>query len=76
MAENYINIFSVFLAEMLRAGRLEVKDAVVLMKDFEPVCEDIKSRQDLIAFLDKYVQKYWELKELKQRLLDNNYHFA
>jgi hypothetical protein len=73
--ENYINILGKFLSRLLEAGKISVKDSVIIMKAFEPVCTSIKTRQDLIQFLDKYVGYYWELKELKHQLLDSNHKF-
>jgi hypothetical protein len=75
MEENYIHIFSVFVAELLEQGKLEVKDAYFLMSEFEPVCEDVQNRQALVSFLEEYIPKFGELKELKRQLLDSNHIF-
>ncbi len=75
MAENYINIFSRFLADLLEDKKITLKDAVIIMKSFEPVCETIHSREDLVKFIDKYVGYYWEIKELRNQLMDKNHKF-
>ncbi len=73
--ENYISILGKFLSNLLQNGKISIKDSVIIMKAFEPVCTNIKTRQDLIQFLDKYVGYYWELKTLKSQLLDSHHKF-
>lgn len=73
--ENYINIFSKFVGKLLQDKKISVKDAVIIMKAFEPVCEEIHSREDLVKFIDKYVGYYWELKTLRNQLVDINHFF-
>lgn len=75
MEENYIHIFSEFIGKLLEDKKITLKDAVLIMKAFEPVCESIHSRADLVKFIDEYVGFYWELKELRNRLMDKNYQF-
>ena len=75
MEENYINIFSRFLADLLEDKKITLKDAVIIMKHFEPVCGSIHSREDLVKFIDKYVGYYWEIKELRNQLMDKNHKF-
>ena len=76
MEENYIHIFSYFIGQLMEQKRIELKQAYFLMAEFEQVCDGIKTRADLISFLDQHAAKYWELKELKKQLLDSNYSFS
>ena len=73
--ENYINIFSKFLGKLLQDEKITLKDSVIIMKAFEPVCEDIHSREDLVKFIDQYVGYYWELKALRNQLMDKSHQF-
>ena len=73
--ENYINIFSKFIGKLLQDEKITLKDAVIIMKAFEPVCESIQSREGLVKFIDKYVGYYWELKTLRNQLMDKNHQF-
>ncbi len=73
--ENYISIFSKFISKLLKEERITLKDAVIIMKSFEPVCESIHSRADLIKFIDKHVGYYWELKSLISDLKNPNHQF-
>ena len=73
--ENYINIFSKFLGKLLQDGKVTLKDSVIIMKAFQPVCESIHSREDLVKFIDKFVGYYWELKTLRNHLMDRNHKF-
>jgi hypothetical protein len=75
MAENYIHIFSKFIGNLVQDQKITLKDAVIIMKAFEPICESIQTRQDLINFIDKYVGYYWELRTLRDKLSDPNYKF-
>ncbi|MBI3232162.1 MAG: hypothetical protein HYZ51_03740 [Candidatus Doudnabacteria bacterium] len=75
MKENYINIFSKFIGELLQDGKITLKDSVIIMRAFEPVCESVQSRQDLVNFIDQHVGYYWELKILRNQLLSNSYKF-
>lgn len=75
MEENYINIFSKFIGKLLLDEKISLKDMVIIMKAFEPVCEQVKSREDLVKFIDKHVGYYWELKTLRNQLMDINYKF-
>ena len=75
MEENYINIFSKFIGKLLQDQKISLKDMVIIMKAFEPVCEKVKSREDLVKFIDKYVGYYWELKTLRNQLMDINHKF-
>ncbi|MEK7618066.1 MAG: hypothetical protein AAB410_02875 [Patescibacteria group bacterium] len=75
MEENYINIFSKFIGKLLQDQKISLKDMVIIMKAFEPVCEQVKSREDLVKFIDKYVGYYWELKTLRNQLMDINHKF-
>jgi len=76
MQENYIQILSTFLAVMLEEKKIELKDVIEILKDFEPICDNIRSREDLVEFLDKHIDKYYELKELKKQLKNKNYIFV
>ncbi len=73
--ENYINIFGRFIGKLLQDEKIKLRDAVIIMKAFEPVCEDIHSREDLIKFIDKHVGYYWELKSLISELKNPNHKF-
>lgn len=73
--ENYINIFSRFLGKLLMDQKISLKDSVIIMKAFQPVCGSIKSREELVKFIDKHVGYYWELKTLRSQLMDKNHKF-
>ena len=75
MQENYINIYTSFLADLIEQGSLQGQDIYFLMAEFEPVCESFKSRNDLENFLDKYIEKYPQLSKLKLLLADKNFIF-
>lgn len=75
MNENYINILGKFLADLLEANKISLKEVVKIMKAFEPVCEDIKSREQLITFLQPFSEYYWELKTLIKQLMDKDHKF-
>ncbi len=76
MPENYIHIFTVFIGELVRDERITLEDAQRILTAFLPVCESVTTRAQLIAFIDTYIPVYWELKELKEKLLDSYYIFT
>ena len=59
----------------MQDGKLSFKDALMLLKRFQPECRQIKSREDLIRFIDKHAGLYWELNGLKDQLKNSNYKF-
>ena len=73
--ENYINIFCKFVGKLVQDGKLTVKEGFAVFRIFEPECEKIKSRQDLINFIDTKLGYYWEIKVLRQQLADPNHKF-
>ena len=73
--ENYISILCKFIGNLVYDHKLSFKDAIIILRTFEPVCEKIKSRQDLVGFIDKYVGYYWELKTLRNQLMDSQHKF-
>lgn len=75
MKENYISIFSNFLAGLLEKGQIPLADVAGLVKVFEPVSPMVQSRKQLIIFLEKYMVNYPQLEELKKQLEDSNYQF-
>ena len=75
MEENYINIFTSFLGKLLEEGKIKLEDVGGLVKVFQTVAIRVKSRKQLIFFLDQFISKYPQLEALKNQLLDNNYKF-
>ncbi len=75
MEENYISIFCLFLSNLVKEKRMVVPDAIFLMREFEPVCAKIKSRQDLLSFIEPFCEKSSDLQVLKKQLLDSNHIF-
>ncbi len=75
MPENYIHIFTVFIGQLVTSERMSIEDAQRILKAFLPVCESVTTRQQLIEFIERHSPIYWELKELKEKLLDPNYIF-
>jgi hypothetical protein len=75
MKENYINIFTSFLAGLLEKGQISLEDVGGLVKVFEPISPMVQSRKQLATFLGKYTEVYPQLEELKKQLLDDNYQF-
>lgn len=75
MQENYINIYTKFLAGFLETEKISMADAYFLIKEFEPVCEQITSREKLVEFIEKYISKFPFLQELKNQLANNNHSF-
>ena len=75
MEENYIQIFTTFLAGLLEKEKIALEDVVGLVKVFEPISSYVKNREQLSYFLSKYVDKYPQLKELQNQLADPNYKF-
>ena len=75
MKENYINIFTSFLADLLEKEKIALEDVAGLVKVFEPISTMVQTREQLIYFLGKYIDVYPQLEELKLRLLDSNYNF-
>jgi hypothetical protein len=73
--ENYINIFCKFVGKLVQDGKLTVKEGFAVLRIFEPECEKITSRHDLINFIDTKLGYYWELKALRQQLADPNHKF-
>ncbi len=75
MEENYIHIYSVYMAELLQEKRADLKRVYEMMKIYVPFLETVKSRNELIAFIDENLQGFPELQELKDRLQDPAYQF-
>jgi hypothetical protein len=73
--ENYIYIFCSYVAERANDQRLSGAEAVFLMSEFEPVCEEIKSREQLLTFISQYLDEFPELEELKEKLQNPVYDF-
>ena len=73
--ENYISIFTNFLADQLEKEKITLPIVVGLVKDFEPICETVTSRTQLIAFLEKYLNQHPQLAELKINLENPKYIF-
>jgi len=76
MEENYVHIFCYFVGRLMQDEKLSLKDALIILKKFQSVCRQIKSREDLIKFIDDNLGLYWEMKELKSRLANKNYIFS
>ena len=75
MEENYISIFTNYLADMLEQRKIELPVVILLVKEFEAVCDGITTREKLVEFLDKYLQGLPALGGLKLRLQDKTYKF-
>ncbi len=75
MQENYINIYSRYLAELGRTQQAHLRRIYEMMQIFVPFLHSVQSRQDLIAFIDSHTGDFPELQELKIRLNDPNYVF-
>jgi len=75
MEENYIHIFTSFLVDVMQEKKLTIQDAYKLLRGFEKVCEDMKTRQDLINFINVNLENFPELELLKTRLMDASFVF-
>lgn len=75
MNENYINILTGFLGEALENKKITLPEVVALLKEFEPICERIQNRKDLMNFVDFYTPKIPYLKVLKEQLQDETHIF-
>ncbi len=75
MEENYIHIFCAFLAFSFMNRTVTKKDIVFLLKEFYAVCDNVTTRADLIAFINKHTLNYTFLEELKFKLNDRDYIF-
>jgi hypothetical protein len=75
MEENYINIFSVYLAKLIENRMLDKNSLMFIGKEFYDHCENIRSRQDLAEFLDNNLKDYPIFFELRQQLLNPNHKF-
>ncbi len=75
MGENYIHILTSFLADLLEKKKITLEEVVAVVKVFEPVCESIHNRSDLIVFLNSFVSRLPQLEELKVQLMDQNHVF-
>lgn len=75
MEENYINIFCTFIGKSMLAKKVGQKDAFFLLADFYKVCDNVNTRADLIAFLNKHTLNKPFLEELKHQLTDKNFVF-
>lgn len=75
MAENYIHILTNFLADLLEQKKITLEEVAAIVKIFEPVCESVHNRSDLVAFLNNFAGRLPQLEELKSQLMDPNYIF-
>jgi|GEM_PF-3435940 len=75
MEENYIHIFSVYMSELMKEGKISPADLMDLIKDFLPICEEVHSRQQMVDFLDQHMVKFSFLLPLKEQLLDSHHIF-
>ncbi len=73
--ENYIQIFTTYLANKLEKGEISLPAVMALVKEFEKRCDNIHNRSDLIAFINVVVGRLPQLDELKQQLQDPNFIF-
>ena len=76
MEENYIHIYSVYMAELLQEKKADLKRVYEMMKLYVPFLETVKSRGELIVFVDQNLGEFRELQDLKVRLEDPNYQFS
>jgi hypothetical protein len=74
--ENYIYIFCSYIARMANEHRFTGAEAVFLMSEIEPVCESVKNREQLIGFINSYIEEFPELQELKGQLSNPVHEFA
>lgn len=71
MEENYIHIFCMFLADLLDANQITTEDMNTVLQEFTKVAENIKSREDLLRFLEEHTgADYPEFKPLVEQLKD------
>lgn len=75
MEENYIHIFCSYLADLMETKQFDFNDVGYIMTEFQPVCATIHSREELVKFIDNYVEDYPEFQKLKEQLLDEHFVF-
>lgn len=72
--ENYIQIFCTYVARLLEAEKFSLEDSDFMIQEFIKVAENVRSREQLVTFLEKYPD-YPEFGELISRLKDPSYQF-
>jgi len=76
MEENYLHIFCVFLASLYETEQFDLNDMAYISFELQPHADNLHSRHDLLAFLEKYIQDYPEFISLQGQLLDVNHSFS
>ena len=75
MAENLTHIFSCYLADLLESGKFDLNDTWYVSQEFAKVCEQVKTREDLLNFLGPFLNDYPEFSDLKVKLENKNFIF-
>jgi hypothetical protein len=71
MEENYIHIFCMFLADLLDNNQITIEDMNTVLQEFTKTAENIKSRADLLKFLQEHTgPDYPEFAPLAEQLKD------